>query len=135
MAQAASKLDAGRQQAKYQVHEQRTNILDAAERLFLQKSLENTTMVDIATQAGITKVTLYRCFPNRDAIALEIQARTMSEITSLVDLDDRDIPLESAKELARAMIRNFDRLRDAYRYMGMFDKHYLDTPSDTALAQ
>ena len=32
------------------------------------------------------------------------------------------------------MIRNFDLLRDAYRYMGMFDKLYLDT-SNAALTQ
>jgi hypothetical protein len=33
------------------------------------------------------------------------------------------------------MIRNFTVLRDAYRYMGMFDKVYLDDPHDPALPQ
>ena len=130
-----SKLEANRQKGRYQAEEQRTNILDAAETLFLQNGLANTSMVDIAAQAGITKVTLYRYFPNRDAIALEIQARAMERIASLVDLRDQAISLESVKELARAMIRNYRSLRDAYRYMGMFDELYLDHPPDVALTQ
>jgi AcrR family transcriptional regulator len=103
--------------------------------LFLQDGLANTNMVDIAARAGITKVTLYRYFPNRDAIALQIQARTMQRIASLVDLEDQEITLESVRELARSMIRNYRSLRDAYRYMGMFDQLYLDHPPDVALTR
>jgi AcrR family transcriptional regulator len=135
MNNATSKLEANRQNGRYQVEEQRTNILDAAEQLFLQNGLVNTQMVDIAAQAGITKVTLYRYFPNRDAIALEIQARMMNRIASLVEPGDQDITIESAKKLAQSMIRNFDSLRDAYRFMGMFDKLYLDNPPAEALTQ
>lgn len=135
MNEATSKLEASRQKGKHQVEEQRANILDAAETLFLQNGLANTNMVDIAAQAGITKVTLYRYFANRDAIALEIQARTIGKIASLVDLRDQEISLESVKELARSMIRNYRSLRDAYRYMGMFDQLYLDHPPDVPLTQ
>ena len=70
-----SKLDTARQNGAHQVDEQRSSILDAAEALFLQNGLDSTRMIDIAAQAGITKVTLYRYFPNRDVIALEIHAR------------------------------------------------------------
>ncbi len=135
MNKSTSKSEADRQNGKYQVDEQRYRILDAAEKLFLQNGLESTKMVDIAAQAGITKVTLYRYFPNRDVIALEIQARMIERIASLLDPKDLEPTLTVAKKLAQSMIRNFDLLRDAYRYMGMFDELYLDNPLDAASAQ
>ena len=135
MIKSSSKSEANRQNGKYQVDEQRLSILDAAEKLFLLNGLKNTKMVDIAARAGITKVTLYRYFPNRDVIALEIQARMMEKIASLLDPKDLEPSLEGAKILAQSMIRNFDLLRDPYRYMGMFDELYLDNPHDEASAQ
>jgi AcrR family transcriptional regulator len=135
MKQLTSKSETNRQIGKHQVDEQRASILDAAEKVFLQQGLENTKMVDIAARAGITKVTLYRYFPNRDGIALEIQACMIHRIASLLDPKDLEPSLKSAKKLAQSMIRNFDVLRDAYRYMGMFDKIYLDHPPDATLPQ
>ena len=135
MSKTISLSEANRQIGKYQVDEQRANILDAAEKLFLQNGLENTKMVDIAAQAGIAKVTLYRYFPNRDAIALEIHVRMMERIESMAGAGHQEISLESTKKLTRSMIRNFDLLRDAYRYMGMFDALYLDHLPDVPLTQ
>ncbi len=135
MTTARSKLDRGRQNGTHQVDEQRNRILDAAEALFLQNGLENTRMIDIADQAGITKVTLYRYFPNRDVIALEIHVRMMEKIVALIQLQDDDFSPETVRNIVRSMIRNFDALRDAYRYMSMFDTAYLDRSADTALAR
>ncbi len=130
-----SKLSASRRTGKHQVDEQRASILDAAETLFLQNGLENTTMVDIAAQAGITKITLYRYFPNRDHIAVAVQARMLNKVSSLIGAGDQAMTLESVKNLARSMIRGFDSLREAYRYIGMFDKLYLDNPPEADLTQ
>jgi AcrR family transcriptional regulator len=135
MNKSASKSESNRQNGKHQVDEKRISILNTAEKLFLQNGLENTKMVDIAARAGITKVTLYRYFPNRDVIALEIQARMIGKIASLLDPKDLEPSLEVAKKLTQSMIRNFDMLRDAYRYMGMFDELYLDNPHNSASAQ
>jgi AcrR family transcriptional regulator len=132
---ALSKSEVKRQSGAHQIDEQKTRILDVAEGLFLQSGLENTTMVDIAAQAGIAKVTLYRYFPNRDVIALEIQKRMMQKIVALLGPEDQETTLERTKKLAQVMIRNFDALRDAFRFMGMFDKLYLDNPPDAALTQ
>ncbi|MCC6616582.1 MAG: TetR/AcrR family transcriptional regulator [Anaerolineae bacterium] len=134
MATPRSKLDTARQNGAHQVDEQRGSILDAAEALFLQNGIDGTRMIDIAAQAGITKVTLYRYFPNRDVIALEIHARMMEKIVSSIQFEDDDFSSGPMKQLARSMIRNFDTLRDAYRYMGMFDALYLDQPSGSPLA-
>ncbi len=135
MTTSLSKSSTNRKMGIHQVDEQRASILDAAETLFLQNGLENTRMVDIANQAGITRVTLYRYFANRDAIAVEIQVRMMNRISAMVGAGGQDFSLESQKRRAQAMIRNFPALRDAYRYIGMFDQVYLDRAPDDALAQ
>lgn len=135
MKNSTSKLENNRQIGRHQVDEQRMRILNAAELLFLRNGLENTKMVEIAGQAGITKITLYRYFPNRDAIALEIQARTLERIASLVTPGKFDPSLDRERKLVQAMIRNFDTLRDSYRYMGMFDRVYMDNDFDSSLVQ
>lgn len=135
MTEVTSGLEANRRRGKNQVAEQRASILDAAEKLFLQNGLVNTAMVNIAAEADITKVTLYRYFPNRDAIALAVQARMMNRIASLVDLREHEASLGRARDMAQSMIRYFDVLHDAYRYMGMFDQLYLDQPPDVALTR
>jgi AcrR family transcriptional regulator len=130
-----SKLETNRQTGRNQVSEQRASILDAAERLFLQNGIVHTKMVDIAAEVGITKITLYRYFPNRDMIALEIHERMINKIAAQVDVDEWDVSFETARKMARSMIRNYESLKDAYRYMGMFDNQYLDNPPESAMAQ
>ncbi len=135
MSQLISKSEANRQSGAHQVDAQRNNILDAAERLFLRNGIEHTRMVDIAAETRITKVTLYRYFPNRDVIAVELQVRMLHRITSLVDPAGQGSALESTRRMVQSMIRNFDALREAYRYVGMFDRLYLDNPPDAALTR
>jgi AcrR family transcriptional regulator len=129
-----TKSAANRQDGKHQVDAQRGAILDAAERLFLARGIENTSMLEIARHANINKVTLYRYFANRDTIAVQIQVRMLERVRSAAGLPDApEGGLEEYKRRVQAMIRNFEALRDAYRYIGMFDKIYLDNASDLDL--
>jgi AcrR family transcriptional regulator len=131
MRKKSSKLATVRRMGATQVDAQRANILDAAERCFLQRGLEHTTMADIAAQAGITRMTLYRYFRDRDPIAFEIAGRMLQRVTA-VDVPeaadgDGDVQrLTRVKHFAVGMIRDFDAQRDAYRYLGMFDHLYAD---------
>lgn len=133
---AASKSSANRQRGAHQVEQQRAAILDAAEALFLRNGLENTSMIDIAARAAITRVTLYRYFANRDEIALAIMLRMMRKIDeALPPAADEEPSLEGMRRRAAQTIRNFNKARDAYRYMGMFDRVYLDHAPGDPLAQ
>jgi AcrR family transcriptional regulator len=105
-----SKLETTRQSGKTQVDARRTAILDTAEKLFLQNGLENTRIIDIAAEAGISKMSLYRYFPNRDVIALEIHAHMLEKISALVDPGDLTLSLEKAREVAVQMIRSFFKI-------------------------
>jgi len=124
-----------RQAGKYQIDEQRENILTAAETLFLENGLENTSMTDITRQAGITRATLYRYFSNRDEIAVEIQIRMIKKIRDVLPEETQQQTLESHRRRSQLVIRNFAQLRDAYRYLGMFDQIYLDNAPSSPLTQ
>ncbi|MBN9390968.1 MAG: TetR/AcrR family transcriptional regulator [Chloroflexi bacterium] len=130
-----SKLEKSRRNGNHQVEAQRESILDAAETLFLQRGIEKTSMVDIANQAGITKITLYRYFPNREDIALLLWQRTSEKIFSLVGFNEKGFSIEDFKNLTRLMIRNFDEMRDSYRYIGMFDGMFLDNPNEVGITR
>jgi AcrR family transcriptional regulator len=129
-----SSIDEERKTGKHQVEDQRNAILDAAEALFLQNGLDQTTMVDIANKTGIHKVTLYRYFPDIHPIAFEIAARMLQRIAESTDLRDHSLTLESMKKIALAMVDQFTLLKDAYRYLGMFDHLYGDHYPDENLA-
>jgi AcrR family transcriptional regulator len=120
---------------KFQSNEQRDAILDAAETLFLDSGIEKTTMIEIARRAGITRVTLYRYFANRDEVAVAVHLRLMKKDAQIEAFDPQDHSLEGYQRRVQAMIRNFPQLRDRYRYTGMFDQIYLDSPRDAALTQ
>ena len=76
----------------------RQNILAAAEKLFLAKGFDKTTMDDIAKEAQYSKATLYVYFKNKDEI-----------INSLT--------LESMKQL-------YEHLHEAYEHHSDLFSHY-----------
>lgn len=125
-----SKLEAGRRNGETQVAEQRDAILDSAEELFLHRGLERTTIAEIAEAAGITRMSLYRYFRNREEIAVQIYARMMNRIAAVMPSPESEFTIENARTFTRLMIRHFDKLRDAYRFIGMFSGVYLDNAAD-----
>jgi AcrR family transcriptional regulator len=133
MSQTISQAETNRKTGKFQVDEQHERILDAAEKLFLLRGIENTNIGDIAAQANITRVTLYRYFANKDEIAVKIQARMFKKIHDLFPPEEQPDSLESHRRRAQTIIRGFNQLRDAYRYIGMFDQIYLDQSSQNDL--
>ena len=60
----------------------REAILDKAEELFLKKGIDNTTMDEIANEAGIGIATLFRYFPKKELI---IQTVATGKITILLN--------------------------------------------------
>ena len=60
----------------------REAILENAETLFLQKGIDNTTMDEIANEAGIGIATLFRYFPKKELI---IQTVATNKITILLN--------------------------------------------------
>jgi AcrR family transcriptional regulator len=130
-----SKLAESRSEGRHQIEYQRASILAASERLFLHAGLENTKMVDIAEEAGITKITLYRYFTNRGDIAAEVHKRMLNKISFIVTPEVSNSFTQAARELAHSMVVNFAALKEPYRFMYMFDHLYPHHPSVTSLVE
>jgi AcrR family transcriptional regulator len=62
----------------------RDNIIKAAERLFIAKGIENTSMDDIASESGYSKATLYVYFKNKEEIVGHITLTGMNILLDIV---------------------------------------------------
>ncbi|MFW5783994.1 MAG: TetR/AcrR family transcriptional regulator [Spirochaetota bacterium] len=120
-------------------------ILEAARGLFVRNGLEQTTMRQIASESGITAVTLYRYFPDRHPIAIEVAARMVKRIFDVAGAAAHE-SLEASERhehndyrdvfcrFCLAMVDRYYELRDAYRYIGHFDHLYTGTYTSRELA-
>ena len=50
----------------------RSEIVEAARRVFLRRGLANTTLDAVAAEVGLTKAALYYYFPSKDALLFEV---------------------------------------------------------------
>ncbi len=87
----------------------RTRILQAAQRLFAHKGYDGTTTRDLASTAGVAEGTLFRYFPNKKAILVEIATQGWVEI--LTDLLTELSEMGSYKAVAQVMKRRMLHMR------------------------
>lgn len=121
---------------KEQLDKRREEILSAAQNLFLRNGLENVTMKEIADKANISKMTLYRYFPNRDPIAFEIAIRMLNEIFE--SMNAKKSHNDENSEMCRAykkVVANFREHESAFRFLGMFDHLYKETYPNEVLSE
>jgi len=87
----------------------RDKILAGASRLFGRTAYESVQMDDVATAAGVGKATLYRYFPSKDHLYLEVCSRAFAKL-------DKDLraaaDLPPSKALAGMIIALVDVLAD-----------------------
>lgn len=65
----------------------RREIIQAAKRLFLHKGVMETSMVDIANEAEISRFTLYRYFSNKYELLIEVQLLLYEEMGLPLEMD------------------------------------------------
>lgn len=81
----------------------RTRILRSALRLFARQGYDGTTTKDLAADAGVAEGTLFRHFPNKKAILIEVATQGWVEI--LTDLLTELSEMGSYKAVAQVMQR------------------------------
>jgi AcrR family transcriptional regulator len=94
----------------------RTRILQAARRLFASQGFDGTTTRDLAQAAGVAEGTLFRHFPNKKAVLVEVATSGWVEI--LTDLLTELSEMGSYKAVAQVMRRrmwNFQKNSDLMR--------------------
>lgn len=86
--------------------ERRQKILSAATELFGQNPYDSVQMRDVAARAEVGKPTLYRYFPSKEELFLEVFKsgldRLDSEVTAI--LKDREEPARSLERLLEALL-------------------------------
>lgn len=94
----------------------RTRILRSALRLFARQGYDGTTTKDLAADAGVAEGTLFRHFPNKKAILIEVATQGWVEILTdlLTELSEMGSYNAVAQVLQRRMLhlhKNADMLR------------------------
>jgi AcrR family transcriptional regulator len=59
----------------------KASFVDAAEKLFLQKGFENTSIEEVAKEAGLTKRTLYQYFNSKEDLFYAVALRGAKQLT------------------------------------------------------
>jgi AcrR family transcriptional regulator len=88
----------------------KSRILQAALRLFASQGYDGTTTKDLATAAGVAEGTIFRHFPTKKAILVEVATAGWVEI--LTDLLTELSEMGSYKAVAQVMRRRMLRMRE-----------------------
>ena len=101
------------------VGEFRERLVDAAERLFGQHGLEAVTMRQLAAELGVSPMTPYRYFADKDAILAAVRARAFNRHAEALELafDAGSNPLERANAVGRAYLDFALGHPEAYKLM------------------
>ncbi|MGF2733763.1 TetR family transcriptional regulator [Marinobacter sp. DUT-1] len=81
------RLCGGKQRARSQSDKalREQQILDAAEKLFLEHRFHGLTLADVARETGVTKAALYRYFRSKELLFIAVYRRAMADWTSDVE--------------------------------------------------
>jgi len=98
--------------------ERRFQIMDAAERVFLQTGVEHATMDHIARAANVSKGSLYLCFKDRDDLYLSIAQRAVDDLIEREEEVQQQMASSSGYEWFEAGLRCY--VRYALEYQNRF---------------
>ena len=82
----------------------RDELLDAAQRLFTRNGLAQTSVADIAAEAGVAKGSVYRYFDSKEALLSALKDRFFERMMARVTAVVAELPDAGFAELADAAI-------------------------------
>jgi AcrR family transcriptional regulator len=109
--------------------ERRNAIIDAARAVFLRKGYGATTMDEIASEAELSKGTLYLYFKSKDSLFVAMSSEILAEVTEVFKRESA-VTERPASECLRAMLTAYARIglahaeefRVAVGWMGASDE-------------
>ncbi|GAA4842408.1 hypothetical protein GCM10023201_35840 [Actinomycetospora corticicola] len=87
--------------------ENRRRILGAARRCFARDGFHQTSMPDIAKEAGLSTGAFYRYYPSKDDVVLEVAGQAFSILTGRLDDAVRGTAAPSVADLVTAVVGTF----------------------------
>jgi TetR/AcrR family transcriptional regulator len=117
--------------------EQRRNtIIDAAEKVFFTKSLESSTMDDVAAQAELSKGTLYLYFKSKEDLYLAIHLRGNRILTKMFKeaVQNFKSGLEKVRAIGRAYFKYYRKYPDYFNAMIYYESRPIDYNDENSIA-
>lgn len=104
---------------KREKEQRETSILDAAEKLFIKKGFEGTSMDDIAAAVELSKPAIYRYFANKEELYLAVAYRSVGIVCAMMEeyVEKGRTGLEKAYATGRAFYDFYLKYPDQYRLM------------------
>lgn len=85
----------------------RDDYLDAARSLIVDVGWRRTTMADVARRAGVSRMTIYRAWPERPQLLADLLTRELTEVTARTPgFDDLDGLVQSLLDLVTRIREN-----------------------------
>lgn len=102
-----------------EVEDFRDRLTDAAERLFGRRGLEGMTMRHVAAELGVSPMTPYRYFKDKDDILAAVRTRAFNRMADAVEVAFADAadPVARSREVGRAYVAFALQHQHAYRLM------------------
>lgn len=109
-------------------------IIDVATELFLTRSISLVTIKDIATEAGVGEMTIYRYFEKKQNIVLAVVLRLQQNVTSkYFILGNGKTGYEQLSIFYHSYLDIFNDLPDYYRFIKQFDAYMLENSDISSL--
>lgn len=114
----------------------RSAIIEAGQVLFLGQGIASTTMGEIAEQARVSRVTVYRHFPECGAIAFEVYKRMLE---SILEATRAEAPsgvsgLEAARRCLNALFAAYPGQEAAFRFCAAYSAYFATEERSEELA-
>jgi len=116
--------------------QRRSDIVDAAERVFFRKGWRESTMDDVAADAELAKATLYLYFKNKEDLYCAILLRGSRVLHDLFAdaVAGAESGVEKVEAIGRAYVRFFTEHRDYFDATLYFEARGVDPHPDSAYA-
>ncbi|MCY3633607.1 MAG: TetR/AcrR family transcriptional regulator [bacterium] len=104
----------------------RSAIIEAGQVLFLSQGIASTTMGDIAEEAGVSRVTVYRHFPDCGAIAFEVYNQMLDSVleATRARVSSGASGLDAARDCLNALFAAYSEQEAAFRFCAVFSSYY-----------
>jgi AcrR family transcriptional regulator len=89
-----------------------TDVLDAAQTLFAERGIDTTSMDAIAAASGVSKATIYKHWPDKDALCLEVMVRLHGREGPLPEIDTGDLREDLLTSLGHRPPERYTDLRE-----------------------
>jgi len=103
--------------------QRRNDIIDAAEKIFFKKGLNNSTMDEVAEEAEFSKGTLYLYFKSKEEIHFEIKTRALNILKKMFQesISENKNGLENCMEIGKAYVDFVNKHRNYYKAIIHFE--------------